>query len=32
MSFIGEICSTEQLQRALKVIREVKGVIEVKRV
>ncbi len=32
MSFTGEIGSTEQLQRALKVIRDVKGVIEVKRV
>ncbi len=31
MSFTGEISSTEQLQRALKVIREVKGVIEVRR-
>ncbi len=31
MSFTGEISSTEQLQRALKVIREVRGVIEVKR-
>ncbi len=32
MSFTGEIGSTEQLQRALKVIGDVKGVIEVKRV
>jgi GTP pyrophosphokinase len=31
MSFTGEISSTEQLQRALKVIRDVKGVIEVRR-
>ncbi len=32
MSFTGEIGSTEQLQRALKVIREVKGVVDVKRI
>jgi hypothetical protein len=32
MSFTGEISSTEQLQRALKVISAVKGVAEVKRV
>lgn len=32
MSFTGEISSTEQLQRAMKVISEVKGVAEVKRV
>lgn len=32
MSFTGEIGSTEQLQRALKVIRDVKGVMDVKRV
>ncbi len=32
MSFTGEIGSTEQLQRALKVIRDVKGVVDVKRV
>ncbi len=32
MSFTGEIGSTEQLQRALKVIGDVKGVIEVRRV
>ncbi len=32
MSFTGEIGSTEQLQRALKVIGDVKGVIEVKRI
>jgi len=32
MSFTGEISSTEQLQRAMKVITEVKGVAEVKRV
>ncbi len=32
MSFTGEIGSTEQLQRALKVIRDVKGVIDVKRI
>ena len=32
MSFTGEIASTEQLQRAMKVIAEVKGVAEVKRV
>ncbi len=31
MSFTGEISSTEQLQKAMKVITEVKGVIEVKR-
>ena len=31
MSFTGEISSTEQLQRALNVIRDVKGVLEVKR-
>ncbi len=31
MSFTGEISSTEQLQRAMKVIAEVKGVVEVKR-
>ncbi|MFM8468215.1 MAG: RelA/SpoT family protein [Oxalobacteraceae bacterium] len=31
MSFTGEIASTEQLQRALKVIRDVKGVIDVRR-
>lgn len=31
MSFTGEIGSTEQLQKALKVIRDVKGVIEVRR-
>ena len=32
MSFTGEIGSTEQLQRALKVIGDVKGVLEVKRI
>ena len=32
MSFTGEIGSTAQLQRALKVIGDVKGVIEVKRI
>ena len=31
MSFTGEISSTEQLQRALTIIREVKGVLEVRR-
>lgn len=31
MAFTAEIASTEQLQKALTVIREVKGVIEVKR-
>jgi GTP pyrophosphokinase len=31
MSFTGEISSTEQLQHALNVIRDVKGVLEVKR-
>jgi len=31
MSFTGEISSTEQLQKAMKVIGEVKGVVEVKR-
>ncbi len=31
MSFTGEISSTEQLQRAIKVIGEVNGVLEVKR-
>jgi GTP pyrophosphokinase len=31
MSFTGEISSTAQLQRALGVIREVKGVLEVRR-
>ncbi len=31
MSFTGEISSTEQLQRAMKVIGEVRGVLEVKR-
>ena len=31
MSFTGEISSTEQLQRALTIIREVKGVMEVRR-
>ncbi len=31
MSFTGEISSTEQLTRALNVIRDVKGVLEVKR-
>jgi GTP pyrophosphokinase len=31
MSFTGEILSTAQLQRALAVIREVKGVLEVSR-
>ena len=31
MSFTGEISSTAQLQRALTIIREVKGVMEVKR-
>jgi GTP pyrophosphokinase len=32
MSFTGEISSTEQLQRAMKVISDVRGVAEVKRV
>lgn len=31
MSFTGEISSTAQLQRALTIIREVKGVLEVRR-
>lgn len=31
MSFTGEISSTEQLQKAMKVIGDVKGVVEVKR-
>ncbi|MEO0318287.1 MAG: hypothetical protein RL404_1964 [Pseudomonadota bacterium] len=31
MSFTGEISSTEQLTKAMNVIREVKGVLEVKR-
>jgi GTP pyrophosphokinase len=31
MSFTGEISSTEQLARAMNVIRDVKGVLEVKR-
>ncbi len=31
MSFTGEISSTEQLQKAMKVIGDVKGVLEVKR-
>jgi GTP pyrophosphokinase len=31
MSFTGEISSTEQLLKAMKVIGEVKGVLEVKR-
>jgi GTP pyrophosphokinase len=32
MSFTGEISSTEQLQKAMKVIGDVKGVVEVKRI
>ncbi|MFM7657012.1 MAG: ACT domain-containing protein, partial [Burkholderiaceae bacterium] len=31
MSFTGEISSKAQLQRALTIIREVKGVMEVRR-
>ena len=31
MSFTGEISSTSQLQRALSVIRDVKGVVEARR-